>query len=151
MAKICEAKFNIMKTVKLKELEPSHRRLIREAWEARENAYCPYSNYKVGASLLTSGGNIYRGCNVESVTFTLTTHAEINAIDTMVASGENSISAFCVCVDDTSVWPPCGICRQKLIEFAENRGIPVLAANREEVRLYRLEELVPEFFFPEKF
>lgn len=139
-----------MKKVQLKELDQSCQQLLQKAWEVREKAYCPYSNYKVGASLLTTKGNIYSGCNVESISFTLTTHAEINAIDTMVASGEREIAAFCVCVDDTSAWPPCGICRQKLIEFAENRSIPILACNREEIREYTLNELVPDFFFPKE-
>lgn len=138
-----------MKKVPRKELDPSLRKLFDEAWKVREKAYCPYSNYKVGASLLTTEGNIHSGCNVESVSFTLTTHAEINAIDTMVASGEREIAAFCVCVDDPSVWPPCGICRQKIIEFARDRSIPVLACNRDEIRQYTLDELVPDFFFPE--
>lgn len=137
-----------MKKVELKKLDPYLRKLFDEAWAVREKAYCPYSKYKVGASLLTTGGNIYRGCNVESVSFTLTTHAEINAIDTMIASGEKEIAAFCVCVDDPSVWPPCGICRQKIIEFAADRSIPILACNRQEIREYSLDELVPDFFMP---
>ena len=77
-----------MKNVKLSQLSPAERRLVRQAVQIREKAYAPFSNYKCGAALLDVKNKIHTGCNVETVDFTLTTHAEMDAINGMVKTGE---------------------------------------------------------------
>lgn len=84
----------------------------------RENAYAPYSNFKVGAALLADDGRIYVGCNVENVAYPEGTCAEAGAIAAMIASGAHRIVEAYVIADSPDPVPPCGGCRQKLSEFA---------------------------------
>ncbi len=93
-------------------------KLIREALEAQANAYCPYSNFPVGAALLTSDGEVFRGCNVENGSYGLTICAERNAIAAAVAAGKLSIVAIVVVTDAPQVARPCGACRQVICEFS---------------------------------
>src|SRR5262249_21351033 len=105
--------------------------LIQAACEIRRQAYCKYSKFQVGAALLTAGGNIYVGCNVENISYGLTNCAERTAIFTAVAAGEgktgkkNNWVAMAVAakIDIT----PCGACRQVIAEFAPN--LPLLLIN----------------------
>jgi cytidine deaminase len=84
----------------------------------RENAYAPYSNFKVGAALKTATGKVFVGCNVENIAYPEGTCAEAGAIAAMVAAGENSIVEVVVIAESPKPVPPCGGCRQKLAEFA---------------------------------
>ncbi|PYG33383.1 cytidine deaminase [Pelagimonas varians] len=93
----------------------------------RENAYAPYSHFKVGAALRTPAGNIYTGCNVENVAYPEGTCAEAGAIAAMVAAGETEISEAYVIADSAHPVPPCGGCRQKLAEFAKSGVLVTLA------------------------
>ena len=72
--------------------------LVKEAYEAQKAAYCPYSNWAVGAALLTAEGKIYRGCNIESSTFTPTSCAERTAIFKAVSEGERNFVAIAIVV-----------------------------------------------------
>jgi cytidine deaminase len=85
---------------------------------ARESAYCPYSNFKVGAALLCSDGTVFTGCNVENISFGMTICAEQTAIVKAVSSGKKSYKAIVVsgCSGDKFL-PPCGACRQFIAEF----------------------------------
>src|SRR3712207_3215017 len=98
-------------------------KLIEVAKQAQANAYAPYSNYLVGASVLDENGNVYGGCNVENAAYT-GTHAEAAAIAAMVTNGGQQIMATaCVTKDGGS---SCGDCRQRIWEFAKgNQGLPV--------------------------
>ena len=92
--------------------------LVQEAARVRENAYVPYSNFKVGAALRAGSGAIYSGCNVENVAYPQGTCAEAGAIAAMVAGGDTEIKEVAVIADSPEPVTPCGGCRQKLAEFA---------------------------------
>lgn len=92
--------------------------LLEKAREARERAYAPYSNYRVGAALLGRSGRIYTGCNVENAVYPLTTCAERTAVVKAVSEGEREFIALAVVTENRGT--PCGACRQTLREFGEN-------------------------------
>ena len=85
-----------MNLMNQEELEYEVKKLLELALQVREMAYCPYSGYKVGAALLDTKGNYHTGCNIESSDYTLTTHAEMLAIDNMVKSGFKEISKILI-------------------------------------------------------
>lgn len=93
------------------------RTLIAAAREAAARAYCPYSNYPVGAALLTRDGRIVTGCNVENVSFGLTLCAERTALVKAVSDGLCGFAALAVAGGDQTAAAPCGACRQVLAEF----------------------------------
>ena len=88
--------------------------LLQSARAVRENAYAPYSGFKVGAALRTQSGTVYTGVNVENAAYPEGTCAEAGAIAAMVAAGETRISEICVIADCPDPVPPCGGCRQRL-------------------------------------
>ncbi|AXQ92549.1 cytidine deaminase [Cereibacter sphaeroides] len=92
--------------------------LLEAATAVRENAYAPYSRFKVGAALRTASGTVHAGCNVENVAYPEGTCAEAGAIAAMVAAGETRIAEMVVIADSPDPVPPCGGCRQKIAEFA---------------------------------
>ena len=120
--------------------------LLAEAIEAREFAYAPYSNYKVGAALLTRDGRIYRGCNIENAAYSPSTCAERTAIFKAITEGVREFEAIAVVTSDGGA--PCGVCRQVMREFAPNLTVIIgdLAGN---YQVYRLPELLPDSFGPE--
>ena len=120
------------------------KRLIAEAKRVREFAYCPYSNFAVGAAVLGESGAIYGGCNVENASYSMTNCAERTAIYKAISSGEKDILALAVVAQGIEPVPPCGACRQVIAEFR----IPhILMANlADEVREMTLEEIIPGAF-----
>src|SRR4051794_40943297 len=96
--------------------------LINSAFDAQKRAYCPFSNFPVGAALRTASGRIYQGCNVENASFGLTICAERVAAGSAVANGEREFTAIAV-VSRGGV-APCGACRQFLAEF--NPNLPII-------------------------
>jgi cytidine deaminase len=114
--------------------------LIAAAWEARANAYAPYSNFQVGAAVLASDGSIFTGCNVENISYGLTNCAERVAVGTAVAAGVRVFDKVVVVADTSVPISPCGACRQVLAEFGVKT---VILANRAERVVYSLEELLP--------
>jgi cytidine deaminase len=92
--------------------------LLDHAKAVRENAYAPYSNFKVGAAVQTASGTIYTGVNVENVAYPEGTCAEAGAIAAMCAAGERQIVEVAVIADSPMPVTPCGGCRQKIAEFA---------------------------------
>jgi cytidine deaminase len=114
--------------------------LVEAAWNARQRAYAPYSNFAVGAALLAADGRIFGGCNVENLSYGLTNCAERVAIGAAVAAGVRDFVAVAVVADTGVPISPCGACRQVLAEF----GVPrVILANRTECIEFTLEELLP--------
>ena len=99
--------------------------LIAAAAAARENAYAPYSRFKVGAAVLTDSGRIYAGCNVENASFPLTVCAERTAIGTAVAAGEWRIVKIAVITDTSPPASPCGACRQVIFELGSEADVIV--------------------------
>ncbi|WP_111559427.1 cytidine deaminase [Paracoccus sediminilitoris] len=108
--------------------------LLDAARDVRENAYAPYSNFKVGAAIRSASGVVYTGCNVENVAYPEGTCAEAGAIAAMVAAGETRLTEVAVIADSPSPVPPCGGCRQKLAEFADGHT-PVLLATTDGGRM----------------
>lgn len=94
--------------------------LMQAAVAVRENAYAPYSHFKVGAAIRGVSGRIYQGCNVENAAYPEGTCAEAGAIAAMVAAGETELTEVAVIADCPSPVPPCGGCRQKLAEFGRH-------------------------------
>ena len=99
----------------LDEIIPEWRSLRTAARTARARAYAPYSNYHVGAAVLTDSRQIVSGCNVENASYGLTTCAERVAIGAAVANGHRRLIAVCISLTDVAM--PCGACRQVLYEF----------------------------------
>ncbi|MBD3168272.1 MAG: cytidine deaminase [candidate division Zixibacteria bacterium] len=122
-----------------------HRELISAAREALENAYAPYSNFRVGAALLGGNGLIYSGCNVENASYGLTICAERNAIFKMISDGEREIKAIAVVVEGNRVVTPCGACRQVIREFARD-DCPVICLSSGAREDYQFIELLPRSF-----
>jgi len=91
--------------------------LISAAASARDRAYAPYSGYRVGAALLTGGGHVYEGCNVENAVYPLSMCAERSAVFNAVCAGERDLVAVAVVTENGGA--PCGSCRQVLREFGE--------------------------------
>ena len=93
--------------------------LLSAATKVRENAYVPYSRFKVGAAILSVEGRVHVGCNVENVAYPEGTCAEAGAIAAMIASGDSRIAEIAVIADSPEPVPCCGGCRQKIAEFAD--------------------------------
>ncbi len=141
-----------MKVLKLSQCSAKEKKLINLAIEAREHACAPYSNFKVGAAALSKKGKIFQGCNIESADYTLTTHAEMQAVNCMVYAGEAPLVAIAVVLKCDQGYPtPCGLCRQKLREFSTPDAV-VLSVNLDEKNkvkeIYKmtLAELLPYSF-----
>jgi len=120
--------------------------LLKAACQVRKNAYAPYSNYAVGAAILTEGDRIITGVNVENSSYSLTTCAERNAVFKAVSEGIRKVLAVAVCTENAG--SPCGACRQVLTEFAGD--VPVwLCDTQGRCRETTLYALLPDHFGPE--
>ena len=126
-------------------MKRSDRHLLDQARRAREHAYAPYSNFTVGAAVLTATGEIFTGANIENASLGATVCAERVAIFAAVAAGCRDLTALAVIADTPEPVAPCGLCRQVLAEF--NPDCPVLLANTAgRWRLTNLKELLPMAF-----
>ncbi|WP_273326496.1 cytidine deaminase [Vallitalea guaymasensis] len=119
--------------------------LVNEAMKAKEMAYVPYSKFKVGAAVVTKGGKIYTGCNIENASFGATNCAERTALFKAVSEGNREFDAIAVVSSSGDFTPPCGICRQVLAELMPEGKI-ILANNDGETREYMVEDLLPVRF-----
>ncbi len=117
-------------------------RLLESARAARLNAFAPYSNFKVGAALLSTDGLIHTGCNVENATYGLTVCAERVALFKAISEGVRSFVAIAIVADTTAPTPPCGACRQLLWEFAGDVEV-ILGNLSSETGRHRLRDLLP--------
>lgn len=117
--------------------------LFALAKEARENAYAPYSDFKVGAAILGESGTIYLGCNVENASFGLTVCAERVALFKAVSEGERVFKAIAIYAGSKSV-PPCGACLQVMAEFGD-LDILLFDSKGSYVK-WRISELLPQAF-----
>jgi cytidine deaminase len=121
--------------------------LVDAATTARGRAYAPYSGFQVGAALLGESGRVYLGCNVENVSYGLSSCAERNAIFRAVGDGERRFTAIAVVTGASMPTPPCGACRQVLSEFAAGGDMDVIMVTTSGTRkTRRLSALLPESF-----
>ncbi|MFL5329450.1 MAG: cytidine deaminase [Gemmataceae bacterium] len=123
------------------------RPLIEAAKEASRRAYCPYSQFRVGAAVQGGSGKIYSGCNVENASYGLTICAERSALARAVAEGETEIRAVAVFTPTPIPTAPCGACRQVLNEFGPDAAV-VCACDGPETLQTTLRELLPGAFGP---
>lgn len=124
--------------------------LIEAARTASSKAYAPYSNFRVGAAILTGGGGVYTGCNVENASYGLAICAERNAVARMVADAnpdDRNIRLVAVVSPDAAPCFPCGACRQVLHEFGCKAVVMLDASGG--IRRYPFEEILPHSFGPE--
>ena len=123
--------------------------LLLLAVEARELAYAPYSNHRVGAALLGKSGKVYTGCNVENAAYTPTNCAERTAIFKAVSEGEREFSAIAVVggLGDklSDVCAPCGVCRQVLAEFCDGE-MKIIMGTPDKISVSTLRDLLPLSF-----
>lgn len=119
--------------------------LIEAATRVRENAYAPFSDFRVGSALETDDGVIIAGCNVESASYGLTVCAERVAIWKAISEGKRKIKHIAVVADTEELTPPCGVCRQIIWEFGGD--IPVVLANlKGKVETVQMKDLLPRAF-----
>lgn len=126
--------------------------VVTKAWKkaikVRENSYSPYSKFAVGASIVTSKGDIFTGCNVENAVYN-SSCAERNAIFTAVSNGQNKIKHIVVVTSAKTPTPPCGFCRQVIAEFADPKTKVWIYDLKELKGSYKFfEELLPLAFTP---
>ena len=127
--------------------KPSKARLIAAALAAREMAVAPYSNFPVGAALLTNAGKIISGANVESASYGLTCCAERIALFKALTDGEKLFRAIAIVASFPNGPMPCGACRQLLAEYAPDALVWVADANKPKtIREFTVRELLPEAF-----
>lgn len=122
----------------------SEQELIQYAQRGMEQAYAPYSNFRVGAALLAKSGNIYLGCNIENSSYGATNCAERTAIFKAVSEGEREFEAIAiVCSNGTKAYP-CGICLQVMSEFLPDGK--VILEDENGIQTYKVSELLPSAF-----
>jgi len=123
-----------------------------DAEAAMKNAYCLYSNFRVGAAVLSEEGEIFAGCNVENASYGLTICAERNAIFQAVAKGaiskERKLKAVVVVTPAEKLTPPCGACRQVIYEFCEQADADIFIFGANKTGSFKLSALLPEAFGP---
>ena len=125
-------------------MKPTDKELFRMAVKASENAYVPFSNFHVGAALLTKDGQVYTGCNIENSSYGATICAERTAMVKAVSEGVREFEAIAIAGNGGTSWP-CGICRQFMFEFSEDMRV-ISGENEDELKSYRLNELLLEGF-----
>jgi cytidine deaminase len=120
--------------------------LIKIASEEKNNAYAPYSGFKVGAAVITDTGNMYTGVNIENASYGATNCAERTAIFKAVSSGERKIITIAISSDSEDYIFPCGICRQVLVEFGSFDTKVICGKKGGEFTVFTLEQLMPHAF-----
>lgn len=124
--------------------------LFISAKEAMQNSYAPYSKFNVGAALLTKSGKIFKGCNIENASYSVTVCAERIALFAAISNGEYEFDAICIVggkdgiITDYAV--PCGICRQALSEFCNEDFKIYVGISEDCIKEFSLGELIPHTF-----
>lgn len=120
--------------------------LINQAIKARLQAYTPYSNFKVGAAVLTKAGKIYTGCNIENAAYPLTCCAERVALFNAISAGENMFTAIAIVAETEKPVSPCGSCRQVMGEFFTKETKIILSNLTNDTLTLNIEDLLPFSF-----
>ena len=124
--------------------------LFKLAKDAMKKSYAPYSNYNVGAALLCKNEKIYKGCNIENASYSLTNCAERTALFSAIANGEKEFAAICIVggkngeINDYAM--PCGACRQALAEFCNEDFKVYIGIDEDNIKEYTLNQLLPYSF-----
>ena len=131
-----------MRLVKTKQ----NKRLIELSYEMMLNAYAPYSNFSVGAAILSENDKLFGGCNVENAAYPEGTCAEAGAISAMIAGGCKTIKEIYIVSKSENIVSPCGGCRQKIREFSSDQTKIFLCNIKWDYKLFSLNELLPFSF-----
>ena len=123
----------------------TERQLIQKAKQAMQQAYAPYSHFRVGAAVMTKQGKVFTGCNVENASYAASCCAERTAIFKAVSEGERELAKIAVVSESGKLTPPCGICRQVLLEFMPE-GSVILEQGEGGIKIYTVKELLPVGF-----
>ncbi|MCB2297258.1 cytidine deaminase [Clostridium tagluense] len=126
-----------------------YKKLAKIAIDARENAYAPYSKFKVGAAVVTEDDSIYTGCNIENASYGASNCAERTAIFKAVSEGHKKIKAIAVVGDMSTHTYPCGICRQVIAEFATENINIIMVKSEDDYIIKTMEEILPGAFTKE--
>jgi cytidine deaminase len=124
------------------------KQLVQEAHAAREMAYVPYSNFKVGAALLAKDGTVYRGCNIENAGYSMTNCAERTAFFKAISEGVRDFAQLVVVADTEGPVSPCGACRQVISEFCDPHMEVILTNLKGDTQKTTVAELLPGAFSP---
>jgi len=122
--------------------------LIEKAKLAYQRAYAPYSKFHVGAAALTEGNSIVSGCNVENASYGLTVCAERNCIAQAVINGEQKFQTLVIYTEQEKLTPPCGACRQVIVEFFTPESVIMAVNHLEQVKEWSVAQLLPDAFIP---
>mgnify|MGYP006265906069 CR=1 FL=1 len=122
--------------------------LIEKARKVKQNAYQPYSEYSVGAALLTDTDDLYTGVNIENITLDLCSHAERTAVNTAISEGCTEFSELAISTQAQDGEPPCLTCRQYLVEFCSDDFTIYCDSGGNEYEEYTLGEITPHAFRP---
>lgn len=115
------------------------------ALEAANNAYAPYSNFKVGSALLSKDGKVFTGCNVENASYAVTCCAERNAVFQAINSGHREFTAIAVAaLEERTAWP-CGMCRQCLVEFSPEMDV-IVGSSADNIEIMKAKDLIINHF-----
>ena len=123
----------------------NNRQLAEKAVEAKKIALPYYSNFHVGSALLTKEGKIYLGGNIETPSYSLTICAERTAIFKAISEGERNFSAIAIASDSPDYCPPCGACRQVIIDLCGNIDV-IMINHKNEIKVVKISELLPLAF-----
>lgn len=134
-------------------MEQKYLDLVEAALDSLKYSYTPYSNFKVGAALLSKDQKIYQGCNIENASYTPTNCAERTAFFKAVSEGVKEFEAIAIVGgkngDCKDLCPPCGVCRQVMMEFCNPKTFQVILADKNKnYKIYTLEEIIPFGFGP---
>lgn len=124
----------------------NQQKLFETALSAYKNAYVPYSGFKVGSAILSDDGGFYAGCNVENIAYPSGSCAEAGAVSAMIAGGGRRIKEILVLADGEDLISPCGNCRQKILEFADEKTVVHLANLNGIQKTILFSELLPLAF-----
>jgi len=128
----------------------THLQALKDAAKlAASNAYAPYSNFQVGAAVLTANEKIVKGCNVENASYGLTTCAERNCIAQAVVEGERKLKTIVIYTEQEKLTPPCGACRQVIAEFLTADAEVISTNHLEQTKVWSVSELLPDAFTPQ--
>ncbi len=129
--------------------QPDIGEMFRAAVAVQANAYVPYSDFHVGAAIVTTRGTLFAACNVENAAYPSGVCAEAGAISAMVSAGEREIAAILTVCEGELLGTPCGNCRQRIREFATPATVIHAASAAGVQRTFTMDELLPASFGPE--